>query len=224
MEDKMGNKKDHSRHTGVKYTFPLIVIMSFMFIFSGCLSYPGGYRGPVEPDSSGRMSRTKTYQGSIYYMDEISSYRGGKFAIRNDKGDVIFRVIGNLFSRNGRVTVTDMNGRALYDISRNSSQSKVLYRISSRGRWEAKVSKRRTNNYERYYVNSRNGKDYTVQGDFRNRLYEFIYRGHGVAQILKRNSLFANKYRIEIEPYQNTMVIILTTIIIDMENMIYPQR
>jgi len=210
----MGIKKARSGETGATYIIPLIILSSIL-ILSGCLGY---HDGPVEPDSSGRMSRAPQNTGFVFYLDQTSFYRGGRFAIRNERGNVIFRVSGDLFTRGRQVAITDASGRTLYTITRGVSGSKIIYRVYSRGKWAAKVYKRITRNYEQFYVNSRNGKDYTVQGDFRNRIYDFIYRGRSVARIMKRNSPFADKYRIDIEPYQNTMVILLTAVIIDMDN------
>ncbi|MEN8222802.1 MAG: LURP-one-related family protein [Acidobacteriota bacterium] len=197
-----------------------ILLLSSVFIFTGCLSYPGGYRGPVEPDSSGGMNRSKHYQGSIFYLDQTSLYRSGNFAIRNARGQVVYMVRGNLFSRGRRVSVSTPNGRLLYYITSSGTGYSNRYRVyDNRRRWAAKIYKKRTRNYEQYYVNSRNGKDYKVRGNFMGRLYAFFYRNRQVAQIQKRRRGLSDNYVIEIEPYQNTLVILLTSIIIDLDNM-----
>ncbi len=202
-----------------------VLLISSVLMFTSCISMPGGYRGPVEPDASGEMTRSKHYQGSIFFLDQTSLYRGGNFAIRNGKGRVVYMVRGNLFSRGRRVSVSTPNGRPLYYITSSGSGYSNKYRVyDSRRRWAAKIYKKRTRNYEQYYVNSRNGKDYKVRGNFMGRLYAFFYRGRQVAQIKKRRRSFSDNYVIEIDPYQNTLVILLTSIIIDMDNMRHPGR
>lgn len=203
--------------------FSLALLLSIMFIFTGCISRPGRYYDQQDPGSRGRMNPNSYHSGSVYYMDQISLYRGGSFSIRNDAGQVVYRVRGDLFSRGRRLSITDRNGRPLFYITRSSSRYNSSYKVYSHGRRIAKIYKKRSRNYDRYYINSRNGKDYTVQGNFMNRIYAFYYRGRQVAQITKRRRSFSNSYKIEIDPLQNNIMILIASIIIDMDNL-YQRR
>ena len=198
--------------------FSLFSVMAIMFMLSGCISTPGRYQGQTDPRYSERMNPNRYHSGSVYYMDQISLYRGGSFSIRNVSGQVVFRVRGDLFSRGRRLSITDRNGRQLFHITRNSSRYNSKYRVYNQRRRIAKVYKKSGRNYDRYYINSRNGKDYTVQGNFMNRIYAFYYRGRQVAQMTKRRRSFSENYKIEIDPLHNNIMILIASIIIDMDN------
>ena len=211
----MRAKKNYFNLSREHFIFSLIVLMSALFILSGCLSLPGG--GYREPDSSGGMSN-RVHSGSVYYLDNTSFFRRGNFSIKNERGQVMFRARGSFFSRGTRVTLVGRSGAELFTITKRRSGYKSQYKIYSHGSLVARVYKRRTSRYDKFYVNSRKGRDYTVRGDFMSRLYAFYYRNHQVAQVTKSRRSFSDKYRIEISPQQNDLLILATTVIIDMEN------
>lgn len=213
----MRAKKNYFNLSRGHYIFSLITLISALFILSGCISLPGGYQGHREPDQSGRVSHSQ-HNGNVYYLDHTSSFRGGNFSVTNERGQLIFRARGNFFSRGMRVTLVGRNGNELFSITKRRSGYKSQYKIYSHRNLVARVYKRRTSQYDKFFVNSRKGKDYTVRGNFTNRLYAFFYRNHQVAQITKSRRSFSDKYRIEISPQQNDLIILATTVIIDMEN------
>ncbi len=212
----MKKKRNYFKSKDVSFIFSLLALISVLVILSGCI-LPNGYPQRPEPDSSGRMSYTQ-HNGNIYYLDNASFFRRGNYSIKNERGQVIFRAKGNFFSRGMSVTLVGRNGSELFTITKKMSGYKSRYRIYSYGNLVANVYKKRTAMYERFYVNTRKGKNYTVQGDFMKRLYTFYYRGREVAEVSKRARSFSDKYKIEIAPNQNNFVILATSIIIDMEN------
>ncbi len=199
-----------------------ILLISSVFIFTGCISMPGGYQqGPVGGNQSGQMHRQQGQ--NVYIMDQTSSYRGGQFTIRNQNGQTIIRVKGDLYSRGRRLSLTDNRGREIYYITQSGSGYNRSYRIYSRGRLAAKVYKKRTRNRETFYVKSKQGRDYTIQGNFMRRLYAFFYKRQQVAEVTKSSRQFGDKYRIKISPYQDSLLILAATVVIDMDS-IYPGR
>lgn len=198
--------------------FSLITLFGAVLILSGCLSLPGGYRGHEDPTVGGRTPH-RQYAGNVYYLDNTSLFRSENFSIRNERGQVIFRTRGNFFSRRMQVTLIGRSGNEIFTITKRKSGYKSRYRIYQHGHLAAKVYKKRTSRYKKFYVKSRRGRDYIIQGNFMNRLYAFYYRGRQVAAVTKRRGGFSDKYRIEISPGQNDLMILATTIIIDMENM-----
>jgi len=215
------------KRTGFKVSgivFSAITLITSVFVFTGCIHMPGDYRRPAGPVAGGSHYGGKAHAGTVFYLDRISRYRGGDFAIRNSLGQVMYKIRGNLYSRGRRLSVSSADGRLLYSISSRPSKYGQNYRIYSHGRWVAKIYRKRSRNNEQFYVNSRNGNDYKVRGNFTGRTYAFYHRGRRVAQTLKRSGRFSSGTVIEIDRYQNNIVILLTSVAIDMDNMIFRRR
>ncbi len=211
----MRAKRDYLSSGRGSFIISLIVVISALFVLTGCLSLP--YGNPADPGSSGRTGHRQS-PGTVYYMDQTSAIRGGGFTIRNERGQVVFSIRGNFFSRSRRISLLDHRGRELFYITKTVSGPRNRYRIYSYGKLRAKVYKSRTSSYEKFYINAKRGKDYTVRGDFRNRLYSFYYKGRQIASISKRRRPYSDKYRIEISPFQDNLIILAASVIIDMDN------
>lgn len=159
-----------------------------------------------------------------YQMRQRLVSIGQDFDIQNDRGQRAFHVNGKALRVRDTLLFEDPQGRELCKIQERMVRVKDTMAIEGpNGETLATVKKALiTPLRERWTVKIGAGPDLEVQGNILDHEYAMEAGGHKVAEVSKKWFRVADSYGVEIEPGQNDVVILATTVAVDM--MAHPGR
>jgi uncharacterized protein YxjI len=159
-----------------------------------------------------------------YQMRQRLVSIGDDYNIDNDRGEHAFKVDGKALRVRNTLIFEDPRGHELCKIQERMLRVKDTMEIEGpNGENLATVKKALiTPIRERWSVKIANGPDLDVQGNILDHEYTIEEGRHKVAEVSKKWFRVADTYGVEIEPGQNDVVILATTVAVDM--MAHPDR
>ena len=153
-----------------------------------------------------------------YKMRQSMVSIGDDFWIENDRGEKTYKVDGKALRVRKTLVFEDAHGKALAQIQERMLTIKDTMEIEGpNGEKMATVKKALiTPVRERFSVQSADGSEMDVQGNFVDHEYAFEAHGQKVGEVSKKWFRIADSYGVEIAPGQNEMLILAASVCIDM--------
>lgn len=152
-----------------------------------------------------------------YLMKQKLFCFGDDFTIKNEAGADVFFVDGKAFSFGDKLSFQDMNGKELAFIRQKLLSWGPTYEIYRDGELAAVVKKELFTFFRcSFTVDVPGPDDYEAQGSFTDMEYTFT-RGSGtVAEVSKRWFSFSDTYGVDIADGEDDVLILASTVVIDM--------
>ena len=208
----MKQQKELEKTKG-RFNMVYSILVGFsLLIISGCsiATYD-------KPDYD-RFPDSRRGQTKRYYMKQKIWTLGEKFIIKDEFSRPVFYVAGKPFSFGDKLKFFDREGNELAYIKQKVLSLKNLYKIYMNDRLTAKVKKRIRFFRDKFVVDVIGKDDYIVRGNFYNYRYTFTRNGRQVAVVSKKLFSFSDRYRVEIVPGEDDVVILAVAVVIDMIN------
>jgi len=143
---------------------------------------------------------------------------GDDFFIENDRGEKVYKVDGKALRIRQTLVFEDMQGKELCKIQEKMVHIRETMEIEGpNGETLATVKKALiTPVRERWTVNVGNGPDMDIQGNLLDHEYTVEADGQKVAEVSKKWFRIADSYGVEIAPGQNDVLILASTVAVDM--------
>jgi uncharacterized protein YxjI len=153
----------------------------------------------------------------IYLMKQKLFSWGDDFTIKDEKGEDRFFVDGNAFSLGNQLSFQDMAGHELAYIRQKLFSWGPTYEISRGDQLLATVSKELFTFFQcTFTVDVPGPDDLLAKGDFLDHQYVFTRNDQQVAQVSKQWFTWADTYGVQITPEQDDVLILASTVVIDM--------
>ena len=153
-----------------------------------------------------------------YQMKQKLWALGDDFTIKDERGNDTFLVDGKAFSVGDKLSFQDMAGNELAYISQKLLSFKKRYDIYRDEQLFAQVVKELTFFKDVYTVDIPGPNDYEVKGNFWDHEYQFVRKGHEVAQVSKAFFTWSDTYGIDIVTGEDDITILATAVVIDLVN------
>jgi len=152
-----------------------------------------------------------------YVMKQRLFSWGDDFHIRSDTGDDVLLVDGRAFSIGNKLSFQDLSGNELAFIRQKLLSWGPAYEIT-RGDQLLAVVKKELFTFFRcsFTVDVPGPDDLEAQGSFLDMEYTFERGGRIVAQVSKRWFSWSDTYGVDIEGGENDVLILASTVVIDM--------
>jgi uncharacterized protein YxjI len=159
-----------------------------------------------------------------YQMRQKLVSIGDDFFIENDRGERVYKVDGKALRIRQTLVFEDLQGQELAKIQERMLHVRDTMKIEGpNGETLATIKKALiTPLRERWTVNVGNGPDLDVQGNILDHEYTIESGGQKVAEVSKKWFRIADSYGVEVAPGQNDLVILASTVAVDM--MAHPHR
>jgi uncharacterized protein YxjI len=152
-----------------------------------------------------------------YLMKQALFSWGDDFHIKNDAGKDVFFVDGKAFSFREKLSFQDMAGNELAFISQKVLSWGPTYEIYRGDHLMAVVKKHLFTLFRcRFTVDVPGPDDLEAEGDFLDHEYAFSRGGQTVASVSKQWFAWADTYGVEIADDQDDILILASTVVIDM--------
>lgn len=152
-----------------------------------------------------------------YVMKQKLFCWGDDFRIQNSEGQDVFFVDGRAFSIGDKLSFQDMAGNELAFIRQKLLSWGPTYEISRGGELAAVVKKQLfTLLHCRFTVDVPGPDDLEAKGDFLDMEYTFMRGSQPVAEVSKRWFAWADTYGVDIAAGQDDVLILASTVVIDM--------
>ncbi|HEX8201667.1 MAG TPA: LURP-one-related family protein [Isosphaeraceae bacterium] len=152
-----------------------------------------------------------------YVMRQKLFAWGDDFVIRDEDGRDVFYVDGKVFSLGDKLSFQDMEGNELATIRQKLLAWGPTYEIYGRDQLRAVVKKAVfTFVHCRFTVDVPGPDDLEATGDFTDHEYTFERGGRTVAVVSKRWFAWTDTYGVEIAPGEDDVLILASTVVIDM--------
>lgn len=152
-----------------------------------------------------------------YMMKQKLFSWGDDFTIKNESGKAVFFVDGKAFSIGNKLSFQDMQKNELAFVRQKLLAWGPTYEITRNGALAAVVKKHLFTLFRcKFSVDVPGPDDLEAQGSFLDMEYTFSRAGKGVAQVSKRWFSFADTYGVEINAGEDDVLILASTVIIDM--------
>jgi len=152
-----------------------------------------------------------------YVMKQKLLSWGDDFRIQNDQGTDVFLVDGRAFSLGNKLSFQDMVGNELAFIQQKLLAWGPTYEIYRQGNLAAVVKKQLFTFFRcRFTVDVPGPDDLEAQGDVMDLEYVFERGGQRVAEVSKRWFSWADTYGVDIADGQDDVLILASTVVIDM--------
>jgi uncharacterized protein YxjI len=153
----------------------------------------------------------------IYVMKQKLFSWGDDFVIKDETGQDRFFVDGKAFSLGNQLSFQDMAGNELAFIRQKLLSWAPAYEISRGGELVATVSKELFTFFKcTFTVDVPGPNDLQAQGDFMDHEYQVSRNGVQVAQISKQWFTWTDTYGVQIAPGEDDILILASTVVIDM--------
>jgi uncharacterized protein YxjI len=161
-----------------------------------------------------RIARMKTMR---YVMKQKLFCWGDDFAIKDESGADRFFVDGKAFTIGEKLSFQDMNGNELAFIRQKLLAWGPTYEIYRNGELAAVVKKQLFTFFNcRFTVDVPGPDDLEAGGDFTDHEYTFARRGACVAAVSKRWFSWTDTYGVDINPGEDDVLVLASTVVIDM--------
>ncbi len=152
-----------------------------------------------------------------YLMKQKVFCFGDDFAIKNEAGEDVYLVDGKAFSFGKKLSFQDLNGNELAFIRQKLLAWGPTYEIYRAGELAAVVKKELfTFSRCQFTVDVPGPDDYEAQGSFMDMEYTFTCGGATVAEVSKRWFAFSDTYGVDITDGADDVLILASTVVIDM--------
>jgi uncharacterized protein YxjI len=153
----------------------------------------------------------------IYQMKQRLFAFGDDFHIKDEAGNNVFFVDGKVFTLGDKLSFQDTQNNELAFIKQRLLAWGPTYEIH-RNEKVAAVVKKHLFTFLRYRfsVDVPGPDDLEVEGDFLAHEYTFTRSGRPVAQVSKRWIALGDSYGVNIEPGEDDVLILASTVVIDM--------
>jgi uncharacterized protein YxjI len=152
-----------------------------------------------------------------YLMKQRLFSFGDDFYIKDDAGNDVFFVDGKAFSFGDQLSFQDLNGNELAYISQVLFAWGKTYEIYRGGQVAATVQKEMFTFFScRFTVDVPGPDDLEASGDFTDHEYTFTRGGREVARVSKAWFTFGDTYGVDIADGEDGILILASTVVIDM--------
>jgi uncharacterized protein YxjI len=152
-----------------------------------------------------------------YVMKQKLFSWGDDFAIKNEAGEDVFFVDGKAFSIGNKLSFQDLQRKELAFIRQKLLSWGPTYEISRGGEVAAVVKKHLFTLFRcKFTVDVPGPDDLEAQGSFLDMEYKFERDGKTVAEVSKRWFSWADTYGVEIRDGEDDVLILASTVVIDM--------
>jgi uncharacterized protein YxjI len=153
----------------------------------------------------------------IYLMKQKLFSWGDDFTIQDDSGQDRFFVDGKAFSLGNQLSFKDMAGNELAFIRQKLLTWGPTYEISKGDQLLATVTKELFTFFKcTFTVDVPGPNDLEAQGDFMDHQYVFTRNGSAVAEVSKQWFTLADTYGVQISQREDDVLILASTVVIDM--------
>jgi len=153
----------------------------------------------------------------IYRMKQKLFSWGDDFVIQDDSGQDCFFVDGKAFSLGNQLSFQDMQGNELAYIRQKLLSFAPTYEISRAGQVLATVSKELFTFFScTFDIDLPGPNDLQAKGDFLDHQYAFERGGETVARVSKEWFAVADTYGVQVEPGEDDVLILASSVVIDM--------
>ena len=151
-----------------------------------------------------------------YVMKEKVFCLGNDFVIRDEGEREVFFVDGKALSLGDQLSFQDMEGRELAYIRQRLLSWGPTYEVHRDGTLYAVIKKKLTFLKCRFEVDVPGPMDFEVKGDFVDHEYYFSCGGRPVASVSKKWFSWSDTYGVDVADGQDDVVILATTVAIDL--------
>lgn len=152
-----------------------------------------------------------------YMMRQKLFSWGDDFRIKNEAGQDVFFVDGRAFSFGDKLSFQDMQQHELAFVRQKLLAWGPTYEIMRNGQLAAVVKKQLFTLFRcRFTVDVPGPDDLEAQGSFLDMEYTFTRGDRQVAEVSKRWFAFADTYGVDIQPGEDDVLILASTVVIDM--------
>jgi uncharacterized protein YxjI len=152
-----------------------------------------------------------------YQMRQKLFAWGDDFAIKDAAGNDAFFVDGKAFSIGSQLSFQDMHGHELAFIRQKIMSWGPTYEIHRDGQLAAVVKKQLFTLFHcRFTVDVPGPDDLSAEGDFTDHEYVISRGGRQVATVSKRWFAWADTYGVDVADGENTILILASTVVVDM--------
>lgn len=152
-----------------------------------------------------------------YVMKQKLFAWGDDFTIKTEDGTEAFFVDGKAFSLGNKLSFQDLAGNELAFIRQKLLAWGPTYEIHRSGELAAVVKKQLFTLFHcRFTVDVPGPDDLEAQGSFMDREYTFTRAGEPVATVSKKWFSWADTYGVDIAAGQDEVLILASTVVIDM--------
>jgi uncharacterized protein YxjI len=152
-----------------------------------------------------------------YVMKQKLFAWGDDFTIKTEDGREAFFVDGKAFSFGDKLSFQDLQGNELAFIRQKLLAWGPTYEIHREGRLLAVVKKHLFTLFRcRFTVDVPGPEDLEAEGNFLDREYTFGRSGQAVATVSKQWFTWADTYGVEIVEGEDDVLILASTVVIDM--------
>ena len=190
--------------------FPVILILSTVFLLSGCARY--NYKHPETIPAED----IREFSAKIYFIDQRFWTIGDKFTITDEQGNPVFFVKERILTIGDRLSFMDESGKMIFNIKQKVLSLTKQFRIYSEKQLIARVIKKIKPFNDKFLIDLPGNDDYIVRGNFINHRYSFFRSGKKVAQISKKWNSLGDNYMVQIGPREDDLLILASAVIIDM--------
>jgi uncharacterized protein YxjI len=165
-----------------------------------------------------KAERRGSSTSNRYQMRQKLVSFGDDFYIENQQGKRVFKVDGKLLRVRDTLYFRDMKGNELCKIQQKVARIKDSMEIEGPGGERLAMVKKAliTPLRDRWTVKIGNGPDLDVQGNILDHEYRIEEGRNRIAEISKKWFRVRDTYGVEIAPGQNDIVLLATTVAIDM--------
>lgn len=152
-----------------------------------------------------------------YLMKQKLFSWGDDFVIKDDAGQDRFLVDGKAFSLGNQLSFQDMAGNELAYIRQKLLNWGPTYEISKGDQLLAVVRKELFTFFKcTFTIDVPGPDDLIAEGDFMDHQYAFTRSGGQVAEVSKQWFALGDTYGVQIAPDQDDVLILASTVVIDM--------
>jgi len=151
-----------------------------------------------------------------YVMKQKLFSWGSDFTIKNDADEDMFFVDGKAFSFGDQLSFQDMSGNELAYIRQKMLSWGKTYEVYMAGGLYAVIKKKMSFLSSKFTVDVPGPKDFDVKGNFPRFEYSFLRGGRQVAEVSKKWFSWGDTYGVEIADGEDDVVILASTVVIDM--------
>jgi uncharacterized protein YxjI len=152
-----------------------------------------------------------------YVMKQKMFSFGDDFVIKDGEGNDAFFVDGRAFSFGNQLSFQDMEKRELAFIKQRLLAWGATYEVHRNGAVAAVVKKELFTFFHcAFSIDVPGPDDLEAKGNFVDHEYEFVRGGRTVATVSKQWFTFTDTYGVEIEPDEDAVLILASTVVIDM--------
>ena len=152
-----------------------------------------------------------------YVMKQRLFCWGDDFTIKNGVGEDVFFVDGKAFSIGDKLSFQDMQGNELACIRQKLLSWGPTYEIQRHGEVAAVVKKHLFTLLRcRFTVDVPGPDDLEAEGSFLDREYQFVRSGKTAATVSKQWFSWADTYGVDVADGEDDVLILASTVVIDM--------